>query len=58
LDGRDFDRLTALFVDDAEHAVEWLSHGLLRPPRQGLSNRVQESYPPFAIRGDDGIADA
>ena len=57
-DGGNLDRLAAFFVDDANHAVERLAHGLLRPPRQGLSDRVQESHPPFAVRGDDGIANA
>jgi hypothetical protein len=49
--------LPAFFIDDAEHAGERLSDRLLRPSRQGLGDRIQESYPPSAIRGDDRIAD-
>jgi hypothetical protein len=59
LDGGTHDRLTAFFVDDAEHTVNRLSHSLFRSPaRQGLSDWVQESYPTFALCSDDGIANA
>ena len=47
-DGGTLDRLAALFVDDAEHAVERLARRFFqRPAGQGLSDRVQEGDPPL-----------
>ncbi len=58
-DGGTLDRLAALFVDDAEHAVERLARRLfLRPAGQGLGDRVQERDPPVGVGGDHRIADA
>jgi hypothetical protein len=56
LDGGNLDRLPALFVNDANHAIEWLPHGLLGPSRQRLSDRVQKSDPAFAVSANDRIA--
>ena len=58
-DGGALDRLVALFVDDAEHAVQRLAHCFRqRPARQGRSDRVEERDPPLDVGGDHRIGNA
>ncbi len=58
-DGGTFDRLVALFVDDAEHAVQRLARCFrLRPARQGRSDRVEERDPPLDVGGNHRIGNA
>ena len=58
-DGGTLDRLAALFVDDAEHAIERLARCFYqRPARQGLSDWVEERNPPLGVRGNHRIANA
>src|SRR5262249_21599987 len=58
-DAGTLDRLAALLVDDAEHAVERLTDCLLqRPAGQGFSNRVEKCDPPLGVGGNHGIANA
>ena len=58
-DGGTLDRLAALFVDDAEHAVQRLARCFFqRPAGQGLSDRVEERDPPLGVGGNHRIANA
>ena len=58
-DGGTLDRLAALFVDDAEHAVERLARRFFqRPAGQGLSDRVQEGDAALGVGGNHRIANA
>ena len=53
------DRLAALFVDDAEHAVERSARRLLQHPAgQGLRDRVEEGDAALGVRGNHRIANA
>ena len=43
---RVFDRLPSLFVEDAEHLLQWLAAGFLLPPAgEGLCDRVKQIPP-------------
>jgi hypothetical protein len=56
---RVFGRVTRVFVDDAENALQRTALGLAElPARQLLRDGIEERHAPLHIRGDDGVTDA